>query len=181
MRIIGGEFRGRRLNSPKTDHIRPTTDRMRETIFNILDNRYDVLSGARVLDAFAGTGALGLEALSRGAGHVTFVDKDRRSLDLLSQNIKLLNIQEKTHIQRRDILKTHHTDPFDLIFLDPPYNHKLLLPALDFLHSKTLLSDKSLIVIELSAAESLDVPDFIDFLDDRIYGDSRIIFSQYNF
>ena len=129
MRIIGGKFRGKTLSSPSDDSIRPTSDRARESIFNILGSRLGpVLAGKRVLDLFAGTGALGLEALSRGAEHVTFVDTGAEARGLIRDHIQAFGAAGITKLLRRDAtaLGTPGTfGQFDLIFLDPPYNQGL--------------------------------------------------------
>ena len=125
MRIVAGEFKGRRLKSPTWDGLRPTSDRLRETLFNILGG---AVAGARVLDGYAGTGAIGIEALSRGAAEVTFVEQDRRAIRLIEANLGLLRQPDLTASdpRRRDaIIRTGFAalegDPFDVIVLDPPY------------------------------------------------------------
>jgi 16S rRNA (guanine(966)-N(2))-methyltransferase RsmD len=123
MRIVAGEFRGRRLKSPTWEGLRPTSDRLRESLFNILGN---AVVGARVLDGYAGTGAIGLEALSRGAGHVTFVEHDRRAIALIKANLALLGTTPGAPAPQRDvIIRTGFAAldgaAFDVIVLDPPY------------------------------------------------------------
>ena len=135
MRIIAGRFRGRALTPlGKGDagaHLRPTPDRVRESLFSILAAR-GVLDGARVLDLFAGTGALGLEALSRGADHVTFVENGRTGASLIQRNAKLLGVADSTHLFRMDATKlgANTAQPADLVFLDPPYGKGLGARAL---------------------------------------------------
>lgn len=128
MRIVGGKFRGRRLDVPKNLAIRPTTDRNRETLFNILQHgRNDVLQG-RVLDVFAGTGALGLEALSRGAAHVHFMDNNRQAIALIRRNIEALEAETQSFLQLRDATRPGlpvDLQKFDLVFADPPYGKQL--------------------------------------------------------
>src|SRR5690349_17458859 len=123
MRIVGGRLRGRALAAPKTQGIRPTADRLRESLFNILAHAYgDPVSGARVLDLFAGTGALGLEAISRGASHAQFVDDGAEARALIRQNVEALGVAAVTRIFRRDATKlgaVHPVEPFSLVFLDP--------------------------------------------------------------
>src|SRR3954463_12042088 len=122
MRIIAGKFRGRKLKSPPGAQTRPTSDRLRETLFNILAPR---IESARVLDGCAGTGAVGIEALSRGASHVTFVDRDRRATELVARNLARCGITERFVIIRGDLVILNTRVPhsaFDLIFLDPPYD-----------------------------------------------------------
>jgi 16S rRNA (guanine966-N2)-methyltransferase len=131
MRIIAGEFKGRKLAEPGKLPLRPTSDSLRETLFNVLG---PTLDGVSVLDAFAGTGALGLEALSRGAAHVTFVESDRRAIALLRENITRCGAEGKCTILARDFLRTGNLEPgtgFDLIVLDPPYDLDELQQVLD--------------------------------------------------
>ncbi len=129
MRIVGGRLRGRSLAAPKSQAIRPTADRLREALFNILIHAYDdPVSDARVLDLFAGTGALGLEALSRGAAFALFVDDGAEARALLRENVAALGLGGVTRIFRRDAVKlgmAHPVEPFSLAFLDPPYGKDL--------------------------------------------------------
>src|SRR3954465_870332 len=129
MRVIGGRLRGRGLAAPKSQAIRPTADRLRETLFNILAHAYDdPVSDARVLDLFAGTGALGIEAVSRGAAFVLFVDDGAEARALLRENVEALGLGGGTRIFRRDATKlgpVHPLEPFNLAFLDPPYGKAL--------------------------------------------------------
>jgi 16S rRNA (guanine966-N2)-methyltransferase len=125
MRIVAGEYRGRQLKSPTWDGLRPTSDRLRETLFNIVGPSVE---GARVLDGYAGTGAIGIEALSRGAAHVTFVERDARAVKLIEGNLALI---DPGHARGRAIIRAGFADaaarlagaPFDLIIVDPPYAH----------------------------------------------------------
>ena len=123
MRIIAGTLKGRRLDAPSWPGLRPTSDKLRETLFNILGPR---VAGTRVLDACAGTGAVGIEAISRGAAHVTFIDRDRRAVDLIAQNLARCAVLDGYAIVRADLgSEIHRIRPaanFDLIFLDPPYD-----------------------------------------------------------
>ncbi|MDU8927624.1 16S rRNA (guanine(966)-N(2))-methyltransferase RsmD [Alisedimentitalea sp. MJ-SS2] len=185
MRIIGGNFRGRALASVgKGDagaHLRPTTDRVRESLFNVLTGgRFgDPITDARVLDLFAGTGALGLEALSRGASHVTFVDDGRKSNNLIRQNIAICQAQKTTKLIRRDARKLPAcpTDPFDLIFLDPPYGKSLGEKALQTALANGWVAPESLIVWEENTA--ITPPECVTLLDDRHYGDTTIFLLEY--
>jgi 16S rRNA (guanine966-N2)-methyltransferase len=118
MRIVAGTLRGRTVDGPKWDGLRPTSDSLRETLFNVLG---PTIGGLRVLDAFAGTGAVGLEALSRGARDVTFVDADPRAIKLIEQNISKLGVENACGTIRGDFMTLSARAPFDLIFLDPPY------------------------------------------------------------
>jgi len=121
MRIIAGRFKGRRLVAPDGSGVRPTSDSLRETLFNVLGQSAD---GWRVLDGFAGTGALGLEALSRGASHVTFIERDRRALDALMKNVRACGAEDACAIIRDDFerWRADEDETFDLVLLDPPYD-----------------------------------------------------------
>ena len=173
MRIIGGEFRGRRLASVgKGDagaHLRPTSDRVRESLFNIL-NGYDLPRGARVLDLFAGTGALGLEALSRGAEAVTFVENGRVALGLLRENIALCRAEATVITQ--DARRLGAGNPHDLVFLDPPYGKALGEAALSAALEGGWIAPGALVVWEESAA--VVPPAGLRLLDERRYGDTVI-------
>src|SRR6185369_9429346 len=134
MRIVGGRLRGRALAAPKSQAIRPTADRLRESLFNILMHAYaDPISGARVLDLFAGTGALGLEAVSRGAAFALFIDDGAEARALLRENVEALGVAAVTRIFRRDATRlgpAHPLAPFSLLLLDPPYGKGLAEKAL---------------------------------------------------
>ena len=138
MRIIAGELKGRRIDAPKWDGLRPTSDKLRETLFNVLAPR---IVEARVLDAYAGTGAVGIEALSRGAAHVTFVEKDARAVRLIEGNLQRCGVEDRYAIIRAglaDTVKRLGAERFDIIFLDPPYgadtlaDFRLKLEAIGF-------------------------------------------------
>lgn len=180
MRIISGKMRGRRLAAVgKGDakaHLRPTSDRVRESIFNLLmGGAYgDQITDARVLDMFAGTGALGLEAWSRGAAHVTFIDDGTPALSLIRQNIALCRAQDDTQIQRRNAtrLGVCKGAPFDLIFVDPPYGKGLGEKALASALAGGWLVGGALIVLE--EGQTLPPPRGFDLLDQRRYGDTNI-------
>src|SRR5438477_4958997 len=134
MRIVGGRLGGRALAAPKSQAIRPTSDRLRESLFNILAHRHgDPASGARALDLFAGTGALGIEALSRGAAFALFIDDRAEARALIRENIAALGLGGVVRIFRRDATKlglAHPIEPFSLLFLDPPYGTGLGIKAL---------------------------------------------------
>ena len=184
MRIVAGRFKGRALaavgKGDPAAHLRPTTDRTRESLFNMLGGgRFgDPITGARVLDLFAGTGALGLEALSRGAAHVTFVDDGRKSNALLKENIQICDARAETKMIRRDARKlTANTGPaFDLIFLDPPYGKGLGEKAIATAFEGGWIAQGALIVWEESAA--ITVPEALRYLDERRYGDTTITLLQ---
>lgn len=183
MRIVAGAFRGRALaNVGKGDpaaHLRPTTDRVRENLFNVLmGGRYgDPVTGARVLDMFAGTGALGLEALSRGAAQVTFVENGPKALSLIKQNIDLCRA-EGVQIVRRDATKLGDNPDaaYDLIFLDPPYGKGMGQRALAAALAGGWIAPNALIIWEESAAQ--EAPDGLTRLEVRPYGDTTITILQ---
>lgn len=177
MRIIAGAFRGRALASVgKGDagaHLRPTTDRVRESLFSVLTS-LDAIEGVRVLDLFAGTGALGLEALSRGAEHVTFVDDGRKAHSLIAENIRLTGSSGATRMIRRSALKMPHNegDPCNLVFLDPPYGKDLGQKALVSAGAGNWLAADALIVWEESSEQS--TPPGFELLNQRRYGDTHV-------
>ncbi|MEM1038803.1 MAG: 16S rRNA (guanine(966)-N(2))-methyltransferase RsmD [Pseudomonadota bacterium] len=183
MRIVGGEFRGRKLAQPSDQTIRPTTDRTRESLFNILQHRDEVmLSGARVLDVFAGTGALGLEALSRGARFCLFMETGAQGRALIRQNIETLGLAGRTKLLRRDAMKTGAAgslSPFDLVFADPPYGKGLGPRAFESLQKGGWLASNAVLVLEENAA---DLPSDIDgftLLSRRDMGQTAFGFFQY--
>ena len=163
MRIIGGRARGLKLAEvgagDPAAHLRPTSDRVREAIFNLLVNGGygNPLQGARVLDLFAGTGALGLEALSRGATHTTFVENGKTALALLTRNIALMRVEAETSILRRDVraLGPNPGPAFDVVFLDPPYGKAMGEAALEAARASNWLAPQSLIVWEEGSAPAL--------------------------
>lgn len=180
MRIISGQWRGLKLAEVGTGdagaHLRPTSDRVRESLFNVLSNQHDVspLIDARVLDLFAGTGALGLESLSRGAAHVTFVDDGIKSRALIRENIDKCRATGATRLLRRDARKLGANDgaPFDVIFLDPPYAKGLGQIALTSALNGNWIAPNALIVWEESTPQP--APDGFDLIDQRKYGDTHI-------
>ena len=179
MRIVGGRLRGRALAAPKSQGIRPTADRLRESLFNILMHAYaDAISGARVLDLFAGTGALGLEAISRGAAFALFVDDGAEARALLRQNVEALSLAAVARIFRRDATKlgpAHPVEPFSLAFLDPPYGKGLAEKALTSAHDGGWLTEDALIVIEESADAGFKAPDGYEEIERRKYDDTEFV------
>ena len=176
MRIVGGRLRGRNLAAPKSQAIRPTADRLREALFNILIHAYgDPVTGARVLDLFAGTGALGFEALSRGAKFVQFVDDGAEARALLRQNVEALGLAAATRIFRRDATKlgpVHPVEPFGLVFLDPPYGHALAEKAVVSAREGGWVTDDALIVIEETAG-AFATPEGFEETERRSYDDTE--------
>jgi 16S rRNA (guanine966-N2)-methyltransferase len=180
MRIVGGKHRGRTLAAPKSQAIRPTADRLRESLFNVLAHGYgDPVSGARVLDLFAGTGALGLEALSRGAGFVLFVDDGAEARALLRANIDALGAGGASKVYRRDATKlgrAHPMPPFSLAFLDPPYGKGLGEQALASARDGGWLGPDALVVVEETVEAEFAAPEAFDELERREYGDTKLVF-----
>ncbi len=182
MRIVAGQFKGRALaglgKGDPAAHLRPTSDRTRESLFNILTGgRFDdPVTGAQVLDLFAGTGALGLEALSRGAAHATFVDAGGKALGLIRQNIALCGAAETTRIIKRDARKLppHDGIAADLVFLDPPYGKTLGEQALAQALTHGWIAKGALVVWEENA--QIQPPEGVNLLDSRRYGDTVISF-----
>lgn len=179
MRIVGGRLRGRNLSAPKSQAVRPTADRLRESLFNILVHAYgDPVANARVLDLFAGTGALGLEAISRGAAFALFVDDGAEARALMRDNVETLGLGGVTRIFRRDATKlgpAHPIEPFTLVFLDPPYRHGLAEKALVSARDGGWLSSDALIVVEEEAGAFTQTPGF-EQIERRAYDETELIF-----
>lgn len=182
MRIVGGRFRGRSLAEPRSGHIRPTTDRTREALFNVLAHRYaDRLAGARVLDLFAGTGALGLEALSRGAACCLFVEESAAARALIRTNIENFGLQGATRIFRRDATRLGAAGtiaPFDLMLADPPYRRTLGERALRSALEGGWLAPHALCVVEEATDASFDPGRGFVVAGERAYGDTTIRFIE---
>jgi len=183
MRIVAGKFRGKPLASPADGSIRPTSDRARESIFNILGSRLGpVLAGRRVLDLFAGTGALGLEALSRGAAHVTFVDTGAEARGLIRDHIEAFGAAGIAKLLRRDATALGAPGTFgrfDLVFLDPPYGRGLGEKALAGLAANGWLAPGATIVWEESADAEVSVPAGFTLDDTRRYGAAAVRFLSF--
>ena len=184
MRIVGGRSRGLKLAEvgagDPAAHLRPTSDRVREAIFNLLINGGygNPLQGARVLDIFAGTGALGLEALSRGATHAMFVETGKAALALLTRNIALMRAEADTQIHRKDALApgANPGQPFAVIFLDPPYGKAMGEVALKAAMAGGWIAPQALIVWEENTAPSL--PEGVTLEDQRKYGDTLVTIAR---
>ncbi|HEX9533979.1 MAG TPA: 16S rRNA (guanine(966)-N(2))-methyltransferase RsmD [Stellaceae bacterium] len=182
MRIVAGRHRGRRLLAPPGEKVRPTSDRAREALFNILSHGQLAaegipFAGAAVLDAFAGTGALGLEALSRGAAEAAFIEQDREALATLRQNIAALGEDVHSRIVSGDATRPPRApSAYALAFLDPPYRSGLAAAALTALDAAGWLAPESLAVVELAAREELTLPAGFFLLDERVYGAARLLF-----
>lgn len=178
VRIVGGKFSGRNLATPSDQAIRPTTDRTRESLFNILASRKDHFwDGMRVLDLFAGTGALGIEALSRGARACTFVEQSVEGRGLIHKNIENFGLQGIARILRRDATHLGHVgtmQPFDIVFADPPYNHGLGEQAFIAAVEGGWVTPDALFVLEESQEATIHLPEIFKLDDKRHYGGTII-------
>jgi 16S rRNA (guanine966-N2)-methyltransferase len=180
MRVVGGRLRGRTLATPKSQAIRPTADRLREALFNILTHAYgDPVPGARVLDLFAGTGALGIEALSRGAAFALFIDDGAEARALLRENVTTLGLGGASRIFRRDATNlgpVHPLEPFTLAFFDPPYGQGLAEKALVSASAGNWLTRDALIVVEEASKANFSAPEGFIESERRRYDDTEFIF-----
>ena len=185
MRIVAGRHRGRRLMAPPGETVRPTSDRAREALFNILTHGRFADAGipfadATVLDAFAGTGALGLEALSRGAGEAVFIEQDHEALAILRKNIAALGEEGRSRIVPGDATRPPRAHSACAVaFFDPPYRSGLAAPALAALAAAGWVARDALAVVELAAREHFVPPAGFTLIDERVYGAARLIFLCY--
>jgi 16S rRNA (guanine(966)-N(2))-methyltransferase RsmD len=172
MRVIAGRYKGRRLKAPTWEGLRPTSDKLRETLFNILAPRID---GARVFDGYAGTGAVGIEALSRGARHVTFVEQDGRAASLIRGNVASCDAGADYTVETGDVstLLRRHSAAFDLIWLDPPYDSDT---SEALVAAAGALAAGGLVVLERATRRQPDVPDSLVRIRDVKSGDSTLTF-----
>ncbi len=185
MRIIGGRLRGTRLGAPgpaaEHGHLRPTSDRVRETVFNLLGHgpygTPPLPEGRRVLDLFAGTGALGLEALSRGAAFAVFVEDHPASRALIRENVERLRLTGQTKLWRRDATRLGpcRGAPYDLVFADPPYGRGLAQAALASAREGGWIAPGAVVVVETALDEEPPAPPGLVPVDDRRYGDTRVL------
>ncbi len=184
MRVVGGRLKGRHIVAPSSRDIRPTADRLREAVFNILIHAYDdPVEGVRVLDLFAGTGALGIEAASRGAAFAMFVDNGTEARALLRNNVEALGLGGVTKVYRRDATRlgpAHPVEPFALAFVDPPYGGGLAEKALASLRDGGWLAPDALLVIEESKAANFTAPAGFEQLERRAYDDTEFVFVRAN-
>lgn len=184
MRIVAGKHRGTALATPAAGSlaIRPTSDRLRESVFNILEHAYEnVFDGARVMDVFAGTGALGFEAMSRGAKTCLFVEEVAEARGLIRRNQEALGLMGTTRIFRRDATSMGSigpAEPYTLAFLDPPYRKGLAEKALASLLAGGWLASGALVVIEEVAKAEVALPDGLERRDQRLYGETQVIFAR---
>jgi 16S rRNA (guanine(966)-N(2))-methyltransferase RsmD len=182
LRIISGSARGRRLLTPKNALIRPTADRVKESLFNILNSLIAGYDSCRALDIFAGTGNLGLEALSRGAACACFIDSHKESVSLVMNNLRMLGFIDRGRVIEREALPAlkslgKREAPFQLVFVDPPYRQGLSEKVLEFLASSSLVDENSLVIVETSSKELLPTAfDNLREFDRRVYGDTAIVF-----
>jgi 16S rRNA (guanine966-N2)-methyltransferase len=182
LRIISGNLKGRKLFSPKGVRIRPTADRLRESIFSILSAR---VADSVVLDLFAGTGALGIEALSRGASFAFFIDNDKEALSIIKKNTEICGLNDRIKIAGLNIERTlidlrRETPCVNLVFMDPPYNKNLIRPTLINLSGNRILEKEALLVIEHDILETIpeDLPGY-NIEDQRRYGKTLVSFIKY--
>jgi 16S rRNA (guanine966-N2)-methyltransferase len=184
MRVVGGRLRSRPIVGPKGDGLRPTADRLREALFNILIHGYgDPVTDARVLDLFAGTGAIGIEAISRGAAYALFVDDGVEARALLRDNTESLGLGGTTRIFRRDATKlgpAHPLEPFSLVFLDPPYGKGLAERALASARDGGWLLPDALVVVEEAAKAGFTAPEGFTELNRRQYDDTEFVFLRHS-
>lgn len=182
MRVVGGDLRGRPLATPRDHAIRPTTDRTREAVFNMLAHRFaDRLEGARVLDLFAGTGALGVEALSRGASYCVFIEESAEGRGLIRTNVEAFGLTGRTKIFRRDAASLGEAGtmgPFGLVFADPPYGKGLGERALRSARTGGWLAPRALCVVEETAAVAFEPGPGFSVVDERSYGETVIRFIE---
>jgi 16S rRNA (guanine966-N2)-methyltransferase len=184
MRVVGGTLRGRVLRGPGSNAIRPTSDRLRETLFNILAHSYDnAVENARALDLFAGTGAMGIEALSRGARFALFVDQGAEACAIIRANVEALGLLGAVRILRCDARKLGAAPEqrrFNLAFLDPPYGKCFVAPALNSLRDGGWLDKGALVVIEERAGADVNLPEGFLSRETRRFGDTQTVFASFN-
>jgi 16S rRNA (guanine966-N2)-methyltransferase len=183
MRIVGGRFKGRTLAAPSHAGTRPTSDRVRESVFNILLHGLDAppLEGAQVIDLFAGTGALGFEALSRGAAYALFVEDNADARGLIRRNVEDFGLQGVTRIFRRDATKlgpASARDRYEYAFLDPPYGKELGEAALASLRDGNWLAPGAIAILEERAGIAIALPAGFELLEQRTYGDTTVHFMR---
>ncbi len=180
MRIVAGKFKGHTLATPKDQSIRPTSDRVREALFNILEHGVEgfAIEGARVLDLFAGTGALGLEALSRGAKYCLFIENAATARGVIRTNVEALHLTGITKVWRRDagdLGPVGNIESFDLVFADPPYGQGLGENALREAHGNRWIKPGGIAVLEEHNDAALQIPEGYEEIDRRTYGDTQVV------
>ena len=182
LRVIGGDLKKKKLRSVSGTAVRPTADRLRESIFNVIAAS---VSGAVVLDLFAGTGALGIEALSRGSDFAIFIDNYRKSLKVIAENLHTCLLQEKAKLIKWNAAKNLHClhafhHAINIVFIDPPYNQNLVKPVLSHLQESRCLAEEATIIVEHSSLETIphDSPAFV-LIDQRRYGKTLVSYLSY--
>ena len=177
MRVIAGRYKGRRIAAPKGEAARPTTDRVKEAMFGVL--QFDI-EGKRVLDAFAGSGALGIEALSRGAAHVDFIERDLQTIHALNDNLKMIEDPSLYRVIRGDTLSVLPSlGRYDLLLLDPPYDAGYYETVLKLTHEKSILERGAVVALECRRKFAFSPPLEYNFTKRRDYGDISLIFMEY--
>lgn len=180
MRIISGIYRGRRNQRKVPIGVRPTADVVRESIFNILTNLID-FEGKKCLDIFAGTGAMGFEALSRGAKHCTFIEKNRKTSEYIHDTAHLLTIPETDYTiiqadaKRALEIAVFRKEQFDIVFFDPPYKLNILTDVLEKAIELSIFSDDAIITVEHSVSQGFILPKFFDVLQEKVFGDTKVV------
>ncbi len=181
VRVIGGIAKGRKLIAPKGDRVRPTADRVKEALFSILLSRHESLIDCSILDLFAGTGNLGIEALSRGAARATFVDMNSQSAECIRKNLQITGFSNRAELLQMDALKAvgkiaSENRLFDLIFIDPPYREVVMMhELLQLLACKRILHHDGLIIFETGKKTVLQLPEGLETVEQRIYGDTSLL------
>ena len=180
MRVVGGEYRGRKLDSPSNNDIRPTSDKVRQAVFNMLNSRGLVVDSV-VIDAFCGTGALGIEALSQGASHAVFFDKSKQSYQLARDNIQSFDLHDVSTLYFKDCTavseKPDDIEQASLVFLDPPYHKELIPQAIGNLVEKNWIELEAMFLMEMAKDEDVICP-LIDIHHEKIYGDTKVLLGQ---
>jgi 16S rRNA (guanine966-N2)-methyltransferase len=187
LRIVAGKHRGRTLETPEGENVRPTSARAREALFNILvhgghgESGVSPLHGARVLDVFAGSGALGIEALSRGAAHASFLESDREAVRLIGENLRKIGEAANARIVRCDAtMPPPASTPASLAFVDPPYRSGLAGKSLAAMARTGWLADQALLTLELARTEDVEMPAGFSVLDERRYGAAKILILRFS-
>ncbi len=178
MKIIAGKYKSKQLVSPEGEKTRPTLNRIKENLFNILCHRFDVdFTAAKVLDLFAGSGALGIECYSRGADHVTFVDNEETAIQAIKKNTKAFDVK-KIKIAQESVLKflKKKSDEYDLVFMDPPYDINIIEPSLIALSENNWIHSNSLIIIESAKKNGFPCLENFEILDTRTYAKTTLFF-----
>jgi 16S rRNA (guanine966-N2)-methyltransferase len=179
MRIITGKYGGRRLFSPHGSAVRPTGDKVKGALFNILNNMVK-WEDCVVLDVFCGTGSLGVEALSRGAEHVSFVDKSRESVQVAKDNLAKLGAENVSVICADALTLRPLGQKYNLVFMDPPYDQKIYRKTLENLHSQGMLADGFIAIWEMGAKVEEAIPEFCELVTERVYGKNKLVIMRGN-